>query len=98
MRRARQLAIRRGAMNCPSCTFVNSKVVDSRAKVYSIRRRRECLKCKFRFTTYELPQSGFDNNEIGRLVKQHDALLRKNKTFHNKLIAAHRTLKEQERQ
>ncbi len=42
-------------MRCPSCGYLESKVVDSRPAEdgTSIRRRRECLKCKRRFTTYE---------------------------------------------
>lgn len=42
-------------MRCPSCGFAESKVVDSRPTEdgVSIRRRRECLECKHRFTTYE---------------------------------------------
>ena len=42
-------------MKCPFCGFVNDKVVDSREskEADSIRRRRECLKCEKRFTTYE---------------------------------------------
>jgi transcriptional repressor NrdR len=42
-------------MKCPFCAFVNDKVVDSRESKEgeSIRRRRECLKCQKRFTTYE---------------------------------------------
>ena len=42
-------------MKCPFCGFVNDKVVDSREgkEGDSIRRRRECLKCNKRFTTYE---------------------------------------------
>jgi transcriptional repressor NrdR len=43
------------AMKCPFCGFANDKVVDSREskEAESIRRRRECLKCGKRFTTYE---------------------------------------------
>lgn len=43
------------AMKCPFCGFDDSKVVDSRPtdEGTSIRRRRECLKCLKRFTTYE---------------------------------------------
>jgi transcriptional repressor NrdR len=43
------------AMKCPFCGFENDKVVDSREskEAESIRRRRECLKCGKRFTTYE---------------------------------------------
>ncbi|MDO4501896.1 MAG: transcriptional regulator NrdR [Coriobacteriia bacterium] len=42
-------------MRCPSCSHLESKVVDSRSNddSTSIRRRRECLKCGTRFTTYE---------------------------------------------
>lgn len=42
-------------MKCPICYFPDTKVVDSRAATdgLSIRRRRECLKCGFRFSTYE---------------------------------------------
>ncbi len=43
-------------MKCPSCGFDDSKVIDSRPveESNSIRRRRECLKCHIRFTTYEI--------------------------------------------
>jgi len=42
-------------MKCPICHFADTKVIDSRVAVdgFSIRRRRECLKCNFRFSTYE---------------------------------------------
>ncbi len=42
-------------MKCPICYYLDTKVVDSRvaADGLSIRRRRECLKCSFRFSTYE---------------------------------------------
>jgi transcriptional repressor NrdR len=40
-------------MNCPYCGNYDSKVVDSRDVNDGIRRRRECLKCGSRFTTYE---------------------------------------------
>lgn len=41
-------------MKCPYCGYKESKVVDSRpAEDISIRRRRECLSCERRFTTYE---------------------------------------------
>ena len=42
-------------MRCPSCNNLESKVVDSRPTEdgSSIRRRRECLECGHRFTTYE---------------------------------------------
>lgn len=46
-------------MRCPFCGYHDSKVVDSRpAEDYvSIRRRRECLSCKKRFTTFEVMES-----------------------------------------
>ena len=40
-------------MECPYCKSSNLKVTDKRASPHGIRRRRECLKCKKRFTTYE---------------------------------------------
>ncbi len=68
-------------MKCPYCGFPESKVVDSRPtdEGGSIRRRRECLSCSKRFTTYEtieiLPimvvkrdgsRQSFDRNKILR--------------------------------
>ena len=42
-------------MKCPKCGFYDSKVIDSRpTDEGSIRRRRECLSCQYRFTTYEV--------------------------------------------
>lgn len=43
-------------MKCPFCSFADSKVIDSRPADdgSSIRRRRECLACQKRFTTYEI--------------------------------------------
>ena len=67
-------------MNCPSCGTSESKVVDSRSveEGVSIRRRRECLACGYRFTTYERL------NEIPLIV------LKQNKSAepfdHNKLL------------
>ncbi|HLE48987.1 MAG TPA: transcriptional regulator NrdR [Patescibacteria group bacterium] len=42
-------------MRCPFCASINSQVLESRSvdEGKSIRRRRECLKCSKRFTTYE---------------------------------------------
>ena len=66
-------------MKCPYCGYQESKVVDSRHSEdgQSIRRRRECLSCQKRFTTYEtvecLPivcikrdgaRQAFDRNKI----------------------------------
>ncbi|MBQ9517955.1 MAG: transcriptional repressor NrdR [Eubacterium sp.] len=43
-------------MKCPFCSFTDSKVIDSRPTDENerIRRRRECLQCGKRFTTYEI--------------------------------------------
>ena len=66
-------------MKCPFCGDQDSKVVDSRHSEdgLSIRRRRECLGCQRRFTTYEIVESlpiivgkrdgsrqGFDRNKV----------------------------------
>ncbi|MFH1645810.1 MAG: transcriptional regulator NrdR [Candidatus Omnitrophota bacterium] len=42
-------------MKCPYCGYSEDKVIDSRSSMEnsSVRRRRECLKCQRRFTTYE---------------------------------------------
>ncbi len=46
-------------MKCPYCSFEESKVIDSRPtdEGERIRRRRECLNCQKRFTTYEIVES-----------------------------------------
>ena len=43
-------------MKCPFCGYLESKVIDSRPaeEGATIRRRRECLECQKRFTTYEI--------------------------------------------
>jgi transcriptional repressor NrdR len=40
-------------MRCPHCGKADSRVVDTRDTTTGIRRRRECLSCRERFTTYE---------------------------------------------
>ena len=46
-------------MKCPYCSYEESRVIDSRPtdEGVRIRRRRECLKCQKRFTTYEIMES-----------------------------------------
>ncbi len=46
-------------MKCPFCGYTESKVIDSRPtdEYERIRRRRECLQCQKRFTTYEIIES-----------------------------------------
>jgi transcriptional repressor NrdR len=59
-------------MECPYCHHVESKVTDSRdTGTMSIRRRRECLKCNKRFTTYEYIQLTpiYVKKKDGRLEK-----------------------------
>ena len=55
-------------MRCPKCGCQDDKVIDSRAsrEGATIRRRRECIGCGFRFTTYEEIERG------GLLVLKHD--------------------------
>ena len=54
-------------MQCPFCTIDETKVIDSRlvADGGQVRRRRECLGCKERFTTYELAEL-----VMPRIIKQ----------------------------
>ena len=40
-------------MKCPFCLHEESRVTNKRNSEFGVRRRRECLKCKKRFTTYE---------------------------------------------
>ena len=46
-------------MRCPNCGCLESRVIDSRQNIdgNNIRRRRECLSCEKRFTTYETVES-----------------------------------------
>src|SRR3989304_6110504 len=53
-------------MRCPYCGFEDTKVIDSRDSDDGIRRRRECLSCGERFTTFERVQS------VGLLVIKKD--------------------------
>ncbi|ANQ54282.1 MULTISPECIES: transcriptional regulator NrdR [Thermosipho] len=47
-------------MKCPYCGYEDTKVLDSRvdSSGLTVRRRRECIKCKGRFTTYERYEVG----------------------------------------
>lgn len=44
-------------MKCPECGFEDSKVIDSRPTDNKVRRRRECISCGSRFTTYEIVEN-----------------------------------------
>jgi transcriptional repressor NrdR len=70
-------------MRCPKCGSNDSKVIESRDAVDAIRRRRECLKCNNRFSTYEriekmnlavIKRSGsrelFDRDKLKRAIYQ----------------------------
>lgn len=49
-------------MHCPFCGFDDTKVIDSRSDgSYSVRRRRECLHCQERFTTFETVEFSIPN-------------------------------------
>ncbi len=52
-------------MHCPYCGVVNSRVCDSRATADAIRRRRECMTCGARFTTYERIE-----HQLPRVIKR----------------------------
>lgn len=66
-------------MKCPICGFDDSKVIDSRPSEDRIRRRRECIKCRGRFTTYEVVEvpllmvekrdGGFETFDKSKLIK-----------------------------
>ena len=43
-------------MRCPHCGYSQSRVLETRDADEAVRRRRECLGCQLRFTTYEQPQ------------------------------------------
>jgi transcriptional repressor NrdR len=68
-------------VRCPYCSHLKDKVIDSRAanEGKSVRRRRECLKCKRRFTTYESVE------EISMMVVKRDG--RRESFDRNKIIS-----------
>ena len=67
-------------MYCPYCNHSESRVIDSREAPEGVRRRRECLQCGLRYTTYERIQS------IALMVAKRDG---RREDFHrDKLIAS----------
>jgi len=69
-------------MLCPLCKISDTKVLDSRDEDIFVRRRRECLKCDYRFTTFERvdppslkvikrdgTQEDFDHEKLARGIK-----------------------------
>jgi transcriptional repressor NrdR len=72
-------------MKCPKCSVDDDKVLDSRSarEGAAIRRRRECLKCGYRFTTYEEidrdevlvvkrdgRREGFDRSKVDKSIRR----------------------------
>jgi transcriptional repressor NrdR len=55
-------------MNCPVCKYPQTTVVDTNPHNFKqlISRRRECLRCQHRFTTYEIPKDAPKNKESGK--------------------------------
>ena len=58
------------AMACPQCGGAESAVTDSRPAKGGVRRRRKCLGCEFRFTTYEMLVGGRDNSALAQLRRE----------------------------
>ena len=89
-------------MRCPFCDHSESKVTDSRcsSEQNSIRRRRECLQCQRRFTTFEsvdltlqvLKRNGtYQDFQMDKLIKGLDAACRHTRVSHDQVLAlAHR--------
>ena len=72
-------------MKCPYCGYYDSKVIDSRSidDNERIRRRRECIRCKKRFTTYEVVEHSplmvvkrDDSREVFNREKLYSGILR----------------------
>jgi transcriptional repressor NrdR len=62
-------------MQCPNCQHTDSRVLESRSSEngQSIRRRRECLQCKYRFTTYE--KTGIPPSRLEAIVNDIESRL-----------------------
>ncbi|MBM3196189.1 MAG: transcriptional repressor NrdR [Chlamydiae bacterium] len=85
-------------MKCPFCSFLESKVTDSRTapETNSIRRRRECLGCLKRFTTFESVDltvqvrkrdGSYEDFVLEKLVRGLDAACRRTKVSHEQVLA-----------
>ena len=83
-------------MKCPFCFHDESKVTDSRnaSDTQSIRRRRECLKCLKRFTTFETMDISlqvkkrdglYEDFELEKLIKGMDAACRHTRISHDQV-------------
>lgn len=98
-------------MKCPFCGYIELKVTDSRNAVdaNAIRRRRECLKCNRRFTTFETLElliqvkkrdGTYQEFQQQKLINGLDAACRHTRISHEqvRLIASNITSELQERQ
>jgi transcriptional repressor NrdR len=85
-------------MRCPFCNHEESKVTDSRnvAESNSVRRRRECLKCLRRFTTFETVDltiqvqkrdGRYEDFRQDKLIRGLDAACRRTKISHDQVQA-----------
>lgn len=83
-------------MRCPFCSNIDSRVTDSRAsqELNHIKRRRECLKCQNRFTTFEIVDltiqvkkrdGTFEDFKQEKLLKGLDAACRHSKVSHDQI-------------
>lgn len=58
-------------MNCPRCHFYDTKVIDTRLRESdTIRRRRECRDCGYRFTTFEREERPEDREPLPVIIKK----------------------------
>jgi transcriptional repressor NrdR len=85
-------------MRCPFCNNEESKVTDSRnaAETNAVRRRRECLRCLRRFTTFETidltiqvqkRDGRFEDFRQDKLIKGLDAACRHTRISHDQVLA-----------
>ncbi|MEM7174386.1 MAG: transcriptional regulator NrdR [Chlamydiota bacterium] len=83
-------------MKCPFCSHEESKVTDSRSvcETNAIRRRRECLSCSRRFTTFETVDillqvrkrdGSFEDFQVEKLIKGVDAASRHTRISHDQV-------------
>jgi len=68
-------------MNCPDCGDEQTRVIDTETSAdgTSVRRRRECQRCSFRFTTYERPEwdsPGEETRRNHRAIQPYEASCR----------------------
>ncbi len=56
-------------MRCSACGSAVSQVIDSRPLKNAVRRRRKCLKCEFRFTTYEYVEGDLGSQQYSEALR-----------------------------